>query len=184
MQTALDESLRRMGRPHTAAQARQALLWAQEAGFTNLSGDVMLALPGYTQKELDATLELLDSGGCTHISCYLLKLEPGTPWGKAPPAHLPGDDEAADFYLACVQALGARGFAQYEISNFAKPGYESRHNLLYGTASTIWALARTPTAALAAGVFSARRARRSFFPGPRPISRTAPARGKIISCCS
>ena len=69
VQTALDESLRRMGRPHTAAQARQALLWAQEAGFTNLSGDVMLALPGYTQKELDATLELLDSGGCTHISC-------------------------------------------------------------------------------------------------------------------
>ena len=131
VQTALDESLRRMGRPHTAAQARQALLWAQEAGFTNLSGDVMLALPGYTQKELDATLELLDSGGCTHISCYLLKLEPGTPWGKASPAHLPGEDEAADFYLACVQALGARGFAQYEISNFAKPGYESRHNLLY-----------------------------------------------------
>ena len=53
-----------------------------------------------------------------------------------------------------------------------------------GTASTIWALARTPTAALAAGGFSARRAQRSSFPGPRPISRTAPACGKIISCCS
>lgn len=81
----MDESLRRMGRPHTAAQARQALLWAQEAGFTNLSGDVMLALPGYTQKELDATLELLDSGGCTHISCYLLKLEPAPPGARPRP---------------------------------------------------------------------------------------------------
>ena len=184
VQTAMDESLRRMGRPHTAAQARQALLWAQEAGFTNLSGDVMLALPGYTQKELDATLELLDSGGCTHISCYLLKLEPGTPWGKAPPAHLPGDDEAADFYLACVQALARAGLRSMKFQILQSRAMRAATTFCIGTASTIWALARTPTAALAAGVFSARRARRSSFPGPRPISRTAPARGKIISCCS
>lgn len=120
-----------MGRPHTAAQSRKALLWAREAGFANISGDVMLALPGYTEKELTATLDLLQDGGCTHISCYLLKLEPGTPWGEAPPEHLPDDDRAAGFYLACTDALAARGYAQYEISNFAKPGFASRHNLLY-----------------------------------------------------
>ena len=102
VQTAFDESLRRMGRPHTAAQSRKALLWAREAGFANISGDVMLALPGYTEKELTATLDLLQDGGCTHISCYLLKLEPGTPWGEAPPEHLPDDDRAAGFYLACT----------------------------------------------------------------------------------
>ena len=130
VQTAFDESLRRMGRPHTAAQSRKALLWAREAGFANISGDVMLALPGYTEKELTATLDLLQDGGCTHISCYLLKLEPGTPWGEAPPERLPDDDRAAGFYLACTDALAARD-AQYEISNFAKPGFASRHNLLY-----------------------------------------------------
>ena len=96
VQTAFDESLRRMGRPHTAAQSRKALLWAHKAGFANISGDVMLALPGYTEKELTATLDLLEDGGCTHISCYLLKLEPGTPWGEAPPERLPDDDGAAD----------------------------------------------------------------------------------------
>ena len=95
VQTAFDESLRRMGRPHTAAQSRKALLWAHKAGFANISGDVMLALPGYTEKELTATLDLLEEGGCTHISCYLLKLEPGTPWGEAPPERLPDDDGAA-----------------------------------------------------------------------------------------
>lgn len=123
VQTAFDESLRRMGRPHTAAQSRKALLWAHKAGFANISGDVMLALPGYTEKELTATLDLLEDGGCTHISCYLLKLEPGTPWGEAPPERLPDDDGAAGFYLSCTDALAARGYAQYEISNFAKPGF-------------------------------------------------------------
>ena len=131
VQTAFDESLRRMGRPHTAAQSRTALLWAHKAGFATSSGDVMLALPGYTEKELTATLDLLEDGGCTHISCYLLKLEPGTPWGEAPPERLPDDDGAAGFYLSCTDALAARGYAQYEISNFAKPGFASRHNLLY-----------------------------------------------------
>ena len=56
---------------------------------------------------------------------------PGTPWGEAPPERLPDDDGAAGFYLSCTDALAARGYAQYEISNFAKPGFASRHNLLY-----------------------------------------------------
>ena len=86
VQTAFDESLRRMGRPHTAAQSRKALLWAREAGFANISGDVMLALPGYTEKELTATLDLLQDGGCTHISCYLLKLNPAPPGAKPRPS--------------------------------------------------------------------------------------------------
>lgn len=131
VQTAFDESLARLGRHHTAEQARRALATARKAGFCNISGDVMLALPDYSSEELDATLSLLAEGGCTHISSYLLKIEPNTVFGKRPPENLPDEDASADFYLSCVERLAALGYRQYEISNFAKPGYEGRHNLLY-----------------------------------------------------
>ena len=131
VQTADDASLRRLGRIHTALQSKTTLQDAAAAGFTNVSGDVMLALPHYTRKELHDTLTLLTEGGVTHISSYLLKIEPGTPFGRTPPEGLPDEDAAAAFYLACVEECEALGYAQYEISNFARPGFESRHNLCY-----------------------------------------------------
>lgn len=131
IQTARDDSLARLGRRHTAAQSRRALGMAVQAGFTDISGDLMLALPAYTMAELDETIALLAESGCTHISGYLLKIEPNTVFGKRPPEALPGDDAAADFYLAAVEKLAALGYAQYEISNFARPGFESRHNRIY-----------------------------------------------------
>ena len=131
IQTARDDSLARLGRRHTAAQSRRALGMAVQAGFTDISGDLMLALPAYTMAELDETIALLAESGCTHISGYLLKIEPNTVFGKRPPEALPDDDAAADFYLAAVEKLAALGYAQYEISNFARPGFESRHNRIY-----------------------------------------------------
>lgn len=131
IQTARDDSLARLGRRHTAAQSRRALGMAVQAGFTDISGDLMLALPAYTMAELDETIALLAESGCTHISGYLLKIEPNTVFGKRPPEALPGDDAAANFYLAAVEKLAALGYAQYEISNFARPGFESRHNRIY-----------------------------------------------------
>ncbi len=131
VQTARDESLARIGRPHNAQEARTALRLARQAGFENISGDIMLALPHYTNAEFDETLDLLTEGGCTHISTYLLKIEPNTHFGKHPPQSLPGEDESADFYLYAVDQLAKAGYAQYEISNFARPGYEGRHNLIY-----------------------------------------------------
>lgn len=131
IQTARDDSLARLGRRHTAAQSRRALGMAVQAGFTDISGDLMLALPAYTMAELDETTALLAESGCTHISGYLLKIEPNTVFGKRPPEALPDDDAAADFYLAAVEKLAALGYAQYEISNFARPGFESRHNRIY-----------------------------------------------------
>ena len=131
VQTADDESLARLGRPHTAAQSRQALAWARQAGFANISGDIMLALPRYTREEFDRTLDLLAEGGCTHISAYLLKIEPGTAFARHTPEGLPDPDEAADFCLYGLEQLSAACYRQYEISNFARPGYEGRHNLLY-----------------------------------------------------
>lgn len=131
VQTANNASLARLGRPHTAGQAQTALQWAARAGFTNITGDIMMALPGYSQAEFDETLALLQQNGAVHISAYLLKIEPGTPFGASPPPNLPTEEQAADFYLYAVEALQKAGYAQYEISNFAQPGYEGRHNLAY-----------------------------------------------------
>ncbi len=131
VQSARDSQLKTLGRPHTARQARAAFAAARRAGFKNISGDIMLALPHYTQAEFDETLELIAEGGATHISAYLLKIEPDSAFGRHPPEGLPSPDEAADFYLYAVEQLEHHGYRQYEISNFAKPGYEGRHNLIY-----------------------------------------------------
>lgn len=131
VQTGRDDSLERLGRPHTAQQAKDAFAAARQAGFVNISGDIMMALPQYSRAEFDETLDLIQSGGATHISAYLLKIEPNTVFGKKPPERLPTDDEAADFYLYGCEQLEKAGFAQYEISNFARPGFEGRHNLIY-----------------------------------------------------
>lgn len=131
IQTTSDTSLKRLGRLHSARQAREVLGNARKAGFANISADIMLALPGYTNREFDDTLQMLQQAGVTHISAYLLKIEPCTPFGRTPPKNLPTPDQAADGYLHAVAALQQAGFPQYEISNFAPPGFESRHNLIY-----------------------------------------------------
>ena len=105
VQSARDTQLRTLGRPHTAKQARAAFAAARRAGFANISGDIMLALPHYTEAEFDETLELIEGGGATHISAYLLKIEPDSAFGKHPPEGLPTGDEAADFYLYAVEQL-------------------------------------------------------------------------------
>ena len=131
VQSARDSQLKTLGRPHTAKQARAAFAAARRAGFENISGDIMLALPHYTQTEFDETLELIEDGGAVHISAYLLKIEPDSAFGRTPPEGLPTSDEAADFYLYAVEQLEHHGYRQYEISNFARPGYEGKHNLIY-----------------------------------------------------
>ena len=140
VQSADDAQLRRLGRTHTAAAAAQAFAWAREAGFREICGDIMLALPYYSIAEFDKTLALLQAGGCTHISAYLLKIEPGTAFGRNPPPGLPDADAAAEFYLYAVQRLAQEGYRQYEISNFACPGHEGRHNLLYWNCKDYWGI--------------------------------------------
>ncbi len=129
IQTANNESLKLLGRAHTAKQSMQILQMAHKAGFENISCDIMLNLPNYTQKELHESIELIKNS--THISAYILKIEQNTVFGKKPPENLPSDEQAADFYLQCVEMLKKHNFNQYEISNFAKKNYEGKHNLLY-----------------------------------------------------
>ena len=107
---------------------------ARKAKFQNLSLDLIYGLPHQTlegwQKNLSAALDLTPE----HLSCYGLKVEEGTPlFARRGTAGLPGDDAQADMYLYTVEFLKAQGYEQYEISNFAKPGCASRHNLKYWT---------------------------------------------------
>ena len=127
-----DEMLRRLGRIHTAQQVHEAVSAARSAGFQNISIDLMYGLPGQTMDHWQRTLESAVALGTEHVSAYGLKVEEGTPlWQRRDSAELPDDEAQADMYLWAVEALGAAGYGQYEISNFARPGYESRHNLRY-----------------------------------------------------
>ena len=119
-----------LGRRHGAQQAENAVLAAAKAGFEDISADIMLAVPRQTCGSLSRTIARLAELPLTHVSAYMLKIEPATPFGADPP-ETPGEDETAELYLRAVSELEKRGFAQYEISNFAKKGFESRHNLKY-----------------------------------------------------
>lgn len=130
VQSAVDSELRALGRTHTFEQARRAILTANEVGFCDISADIMLGTPGQDLTSLTYTIKRLRELPITHVSAYLLKIEPNTVFGKNPPA-LPNEDEAAKLYLAAVHQLEAVGLMQYEISNFARGGMASRHNLKY-----------------------------------------------------
>lgn len=132
VQSTDDALLRRIGRIHTYEQVQQAVTAARKAKFTDLSLDLIYGLPGQTMEDWQRTLADAVALGPEHLSCYGLKLEEGTPlWQQRQTLTLPDDDAQADMYLYTVAALGEMGYEQYEISNFAKPGKESRHNLKY-----------------------------------------------------
>ena len=134
MQSACDEELREIGRVHTMDQVRGAVEAAREAGFDNLSLDLIYGLPHQTQDRWAANLAAAVDLAPDHLSCYGLKVEEGTPlYTRRDDAGLPGDDEQADMYLYTVDYLRRFGYFQYEISNFARAGRESRHNLKYWT---------------------------------------------------
>ena len=160
VQTARDDSLARLGRPHTAQVAKEAFAGAKSAGFQNISGDIMLALPQYCKAEFDETLDLIQTGGATHISAYLLKIEPNTAFGKKPPEGLPDEDEAAGYYLYACEQLEKAGYKKYEISNFARPGFEGRHNLIYWNCGDYLGLG--PAA------HSCMQSKRFYWPGSTP----------------
>ena len=140
VQSADDAQLRRLGRTHTAAAAAQAFAWAREAGFREICGDIMLALPYYSIAEFDKTLALLQAGGCTHISAYLLKIEPGTAFGRNPPPGLPDADAAAEFYLYAVQRLAQEGYQVTAIDCTAEMLAEAQANARALAAQITWKL--------------------------------------------
>ncbi len=129
-----DAVLSRIGRIHSAEDAINCVNMAQKAGFHNISGDLMFGLPGQTMESLMKTLDGFSKLSLTHISCYGLILEEGTPLFSRVESGseiLPDEDTEYEMYAQINRSLQAQGFSRYEISNFAKPGMESRHNMRY-----------------------------------------------------
>ncbi len=132
MQSANAEELRLLGRRHSPAQIQTAVETLHRAGIHNISLDVMLAVPRQTKQSLQDTLSFALRLPIQHISAYLLQIEPGTPFADSPLlADCPSEDDTAAMYLQTIQTLKNAGFTQYEISNFARAGFTSRHNLKY-----------------------------------------------------
>lgn len=131
-QSANDDILKLIGRRHSWAQVVTAVKNARSAGFHNISIDLIYGLPSQSRSDWADTLNKALELQPEHISCYGLKLEEGTPlYAYKDSELLPSDDEQADMYLYTVETLERFGYRQYEISNFAKPGFASKHNLKY-----------------------------------------------------
>ena len=124
--------MQKIGRPHTYSQAVLAVERIRKAGFNNLSVDLMYGLPGQTLANWEGTVRNVLKLAPDHISCYGLKVEERTPMYQYKDAiNLPDDDLQADMYLAAVEILRSKGYRQYEISNFARKGMVSKHNMKY-----------------------------------------------------
>jgi oxygen-independent coproporphyrinogen-3 oxidase len=126
--------LKLMGRRHTAEQALAAFRDARQAGFRNISLDLIFALPGQSLENWEADLARALELGPEHISLYSLTYEPDTEFtrqkeqGRLTPA---SEELEEEMYLAAIEAMGSAGYAHYEVSNFARKGFRSRHNLNY-----------------------------------------------------
>jgi oxygen-independent coproporphyrinogen-3 oxidase len=136
VQSFREDELRRLSRLHTAGRARAALGEARAAGFDNVSLDLMMWLPAQLVTEWLESVDAAIALGPDHLSLYLLEVYPNAPlkddmararWSQAP------DDDAAEMYVTAMERLETAGYEQYEISNVARPGRRSRHNLKYWT---------------------------------------------------
>ncbi|NLX94326.1 MAG: coproporphyrinogen III oxidase family protein [Clostridiales bacterium] len=132
LQSAVDSERRSLGRKGSAVDVTRAIQRAKSAGITNISLDLMLGIPGQTMESLQQSIDFCANAGITHVSAYMLKIEDGTPFATQKELLvLPNEDETCAFYLKTCEELEKAGFMQYEISNFAQNGFESRHNLKY-----------------------------------------------------
>jgi oxygen-independent coproporphyrinogen-3 oxidase len=134
VQAAQDRLLQRIGRAHAAREAEQALWMAREAGFSNINLDLMFGLPGQSTDDWSETLDWAIGAGPEHVSAYGLILEEGTPLHqqhRKGEIGLPDEETEAVMYRMVVDRLRDAGFEHYEISNFARPGFRCRHNLVY-----------------------------------------------------
>lgn len=132
MQSGIDTELHSLGRAHKLSDVEDTVRMARDAGFDNISLDIMYGIPNQTAESLRETLCAATALSPEHLSLYALKIEEGTPFFKMQDKlSLPDDDATADMYLYICEHLARCGYGKYEISNFAMAGFESRHNLKY-----------------------------------------------------
>lgn len=168
MQSTVPAELRLLGRRHTPADVARTVADARRAGIDNISLDVMLGIGGQTvaaaRESVDAAAEL----GATHLSAYLLKIEPHTPYGACPP-DLPSEDETVELYHAVFERMEQCGYRQYEISNAAQPGRESRHNLKYWRSQPYLGVGPAASSFVGGHRFTYPRDTAAFVAGNEPI---------------
>ena len=132
MQSAVDKERFALGRAAGKSDVEKTINYARQAGIENISLDLMLGTPKQTLASLDYSFDFIKSMGVLHISAYMLKIEEGTKFYQMrDKLVLPDDDTVGEMYLKTVETLASFGIRQYEISNFAVPGFESRHNTKY-----------------------------------------------------
>ena len=132
VQSLISSELKLLGRTHSAERAIETVMTAHETGFENISCDMIIGLPKQTIESIEYTISRLSELPITHISSYILKVEENTPFNTDDFINsLPDEDVTSDMYLFMVQELEKNGFMQYEVSNFAKSGFQSRHNNKY-----------------------------------------------------
>lgn len=132
LQSAVDKERKALGRQSDKKRVADVIELLKSNGITNISLDVMLGIPYQTKESLSETLDFVIKSGVPHISAYMLKIEEGTHFYKYYDKYVfPDDEKTIEFYNQCADALEDAGFIHYEISNFAKKGFESRHNTKY-----------------------------------------------------
>lgn len=132
VQSMVDSELNALGRLHDVKKAKETVLLAKKCGFNNISCDLMLGVPYQTKESAVYSARELMKLPISHISAYMLKIEEGTAYWNNPITERCADEDAlSEIYFSVISCLEEQGFSQYEISNFAKSGFESRHNLKY-----------------------------------------------------
>ncbi len=132
LQSAVPAERKALGRRGTAEDVKETVFAAQGAGIRNISVDLMLGIPGQTPETLRASMDFVLSLGVTHVSAYILKIEPGTVFEKRKEKlDLPDEDAVAEMYLYMCEYLKAQGMRHYEISNFCFGDAIGRHNFSY-----------------------------------------------------
>ncbi len=133
VQSCVESELKALSRRHNLNDVKRTVNSAKMAGIYNISVDLMIGIPNQTKESLSESLQTILELKPTHISCYILKVEPNTKFGQSDIStlNLPDEDTVADLYLQMCQTLKNAGFEHYEISNFALPSFHSRHNMKY-----------------------------------------------------
>jgi oxygen-independent coproporphyrinogen-3 oxidase len=126
-----DKLLDKLGRIHTVDDSISGIKNARDAGFKNISVDFILGIPGESKASMKKEMDILLNLEPQHISVYMLEIKEHTPFALMNPAALPDDDLTADLYMETSDILNSAGYDHYEISNFARPGFRSKHNLKY-----------------------------------------------------
>ncbi len=172
VQSLNDAELQTLGRLHNAQRAKEALAMIFDAGFTNVSADAMFGLPGQTVGSFSATLDTLLSFPITHLSAYSLQWEAGTPLGDCPQ---PMEEELEEaLWLLLCQKTKEAGMEHYEVSNFAKPGFASRHNSAYWARTDYLGLGPAAHSFIKSVRYSAPEDTAAFIANPDPLQNPLP----------